>query len=139
VNGFGRSVVPWLHPALGLATVVLAVRVAGLGLGARRHGARGARSRARHRAVTPWLYALVLANWVLGLATVVLVRSDLEPARSGHFLVGSVLVALFTLAALLSRRIPFDERARRAHPWVGGLALLLCGVQVFLGLQITRW
>jgi hypothetical protein len=139
VNEFGRSVVPWLHPALGLATVVLAVRVAGLGLGARAPGQRGVRSRARHRAITPWLYGLVLANWVLGLATVVLVRTDLEATRSTHFVVGSVVVALFTLAGLLSRRIAFDPRARAVHPWVGGAALLLSGVQVFLGLQITRW
>jgi nitrate reductase gamma subunit len=139
VNDFGRSVVPWLHPALGLVTVVLAVRVARLGLGARAPGRRGARSRARHRAVTPWFYGLVLANWLLGLLTVVLFRSDLEVTQSTHFLVGSVVAALLTLAGLISRRIPFDPRARAAHPWVGGSALLLLGLQVFLGLQITRW
>jgi len=139
VSDLGRSVVPWLHPALGLVTVALALRAAGLGLGARAPGRRGVRSRARHRAVTPWLYGLVLLNWVFGLLTVALVRSDLEPTRSTHFLVGSVVVALFTLAGLLSRRIAVDPRARAVHPWVGVAALLLSGVQVFLGLQITRW
>jgi hypothetical protein len=139
VSDFGRSVVPWLHPALGLVTVALAVRVAGLGLGARTPGRRGVQSRARHRALTPWLYGLVLLNWVLGLLTVLLVRSDLEPTRSTHFLAGSVVVVLFTLAGLLSRRIATDRRARAVHPWVGVAALLLSGVQAFLGLQITRW
>jgi len=45
-------------------------------------------------------------------------------------------VALLTLAALLSRRVPDDPRARLLHPLVGATAVLLAGVQVFLGLQI---
>ena len=41
-----------------------------------------------------------------------------------------------TAGAVLSRWVPTDRRARVVHPWIGAAALLLCGVQVFLGLQI---
>jgi len=70
------------------------------------------------------------------LASVWALRDDLTPAASGHFTVGTAIVVLFSAAALVSRRIAVDERARVIHPWIGAAALLLCGVQVFLGLQI---
>jgi hypothetical protein len=42
---------------------------------------------------------------------------------------------LFTVQALLSRRMS-DARVRLVHPVVGAVTLLLCGLQVFLGLQL---
>ena len=45
----------------------------------------------------------------------------------------------FTLAGVASRWIDVDPRVRRLHPVIGAAALLLAGVQVFLGLQMTRW
>ena len=139
MSDFARTVVPWLHPALGLMTVALALRAARLGLRSREGGRRAAGARVAHRALTPWVYGLVVTNWLLGLLTVVLVRPDLETAASGHFAVGTVILGLFTVAALLSRRVSVDAWARTIHPWFGGAALLLAGVQIFLGLQIMRW
>ena len=126
----------WVHPVLGLATVALAVRQASLGLRGRAPGARPAALRARHRRLGPWLLGLVVANWLLGLASVRIDPRDMALAASGHFRVGSALVALYGLAALISRRIERDPRARAVHPWIGAAALLLSGVQVFLGLQL---
>jgi hypothetical protein len=60
----------------------------------------------------------------------------MELSDSGHFTAGSVIVALFTAAALVSRRVPVDARARAVHPILGAAALILSGVQVFLGLQL---
>ena len=92
---------------------------------------------ARGTAVSaPWLLGLVVANWLLGLGSVRLDPRDLELAASGHFQVGSALVVLYGVAALISRRIDHDPRARAVHPWIGAAALLLSGVQVFLGLQL---
>ncbi len=126
----------WLHPLLGLATVALAVRQASLGLRSRRQGPGARMLRASHRRAGPWLLALVVANWLAGLASVRIDPRDLELAASGHFQVGSGLVVLYGLAALVSRRIDRDPRARAVHPWLGAAALLLSGVQVFLGLQL---
>ena len=92
----------------------------------------------RHRALGPWVYTLVLVSWAGGLTTVVRLRSDLDPAASGHFAVGTAIALLFTLAAWLSRRVPTRDWARRLHPLVAGAALVLSGVQVFLGLQILK-
>ena len=139
MSDFALAVVPWFHPALGLVTVTLALRAARLGLRSREGGRQALGARAAHRALTPWVYGLVVTNWSLGLLTVVLVRPNLEAAASGHFAVGTVILMLFTVAALLSRWVPVDARARTVHPWVGGTALLLMGVQIFLGLQIMRW
>jgi len=126
----------WAHPALGLVTVTVAVRQASLGLRGRAPGVAAAALRARHRRLGPWLLGLVVTNWLLGLASVWIDPRDVEVAASGHFRVGSALVVLYGLAALISRRIDRDARARVVHRWIGALALLLSGVQVFLGLQI---
>jgi len=123
---------PYAHPVLGGAAIALAVYGGSLGL----RGRRAPAPRARHAGLMPWVYGLLLLSWASGLATVWALRDDLDLAASGHFGVGSAIVALFTAAGLLSRRIPFDERARRIHPWIGATALLLSGVQVFLGLGI---
>jgi hypothetical protein len=85
----------------------------------------------------PWVYGLVLVNFAGGLVSTWLWRDEEDLATSGHFTVGIVLVALFTLGAWLSRRLAGDPRARLLHPWVGAAALLAAGVQIFLGLQIV--
>lgn len=115
----------------------LAAYQASLGLRLRRGAGDAEWARRRHRTLGPWLYALVLANWLAGLATVHWLRPELEESgTSGHYLLSNVICALFTAAVLLARRIDVDERARRLHPVVGAVTLLLCGVQVFLGLQL---
>jgi hypothetical protein len=136
VSGFAASVVPWLHPALGLVAVAVLVRAA----------RRGQALRARRRwrgmphprlAFTAWL--LVAGNWVLGLLTVRFFRPELDVATSTHFQAGTALLVVLSLAGLVSLRMDADPRLRRLHPAIGAAALLLAGVQLFLGLQMTRW
>jgi len=127
----------WVHPVVGLVTTALAAHGASLVLRARRMGARGAPLRARHRALMPWVWGLVLVNFGGGAISCWLWRDEDEIGGSGHFAVGIVLVVLFTLAALACRRIDRDPRLRSVHPWIGAAALLAAGVQVFLGLQIV--
>ena len=67
------------------------------------------------------------------------VRPDLTLAASMHARVGVAIALLVAGGAVLSRRIPVDPRARRWHPWLGASALVLAGVQIFLGLQLVRW
>lgn len=127
----------WIHPILGLAATALAVHGASLALRGRRLGPRGAELLARHRALMPWVYGLVLANFAAGVVSRWLWRDQEDLATSGHFTVGVLLVVLFSIGALLSRRIDVDRRARVVHPWIGAAALLGAGVQIFLGLQIV--
>jgi hypothetical protein len=127
----------WIHPVAGLVATLLAAHGASLALRGRRSGARGAPLLARHRALMPWVYGLVLANFAGGAVSCWLWRDEEDLATSGHFTVGAVLVVLFTVGALLSRRIVGDRRARALHPWIGAAALLASGVQIFLGLQIV--
>lgn len=133
------GVVAWLHPALGLVAVAVAARAASLGLAARRGGVVAKMARGRHRVAGPVTLALMAGNWVLGAATVWLVRDDLEPLASRHALVGGVIVALLVASAVTSRRIRTHPAARRIHPWIGAIALVAAGVQIFLGLQLVRW
>ena len=130
------GLVPWAHPILGGVAIVLAFRAAGFALASRSGGAAGAQARARHRALAPAVLVLVVASWLLGVWTVWARRPKLELGESGHFTVGTIVVALLTVSLLLSRRMPGTTWARMVHPWVGAVALLLLGVQVFLGLQI---
>lgn len=132
----GDAVV-YLHPVAGGVVIGLAAWAASLGLRARRLDRRAEAMRRRHAALTPWVYGLMVATWGAGLLTTWGLRPEIELADSGHFAVGSAICALLTAAALVSRRIPTDPRARILHPLLGATALLLCGVQVFLGLQLT--
>ena len=131
-----RLVLVYLHPAVSLATILAAGWGASLGLRSRlpRRDAPGARR--VHRRLMPWLYVLVLLNFPAGWAATVWLRPEIESAASGHFTAGIAILATFTAVALLSRRVPSDERARFLHPVLGAAALLLCGFQIFLGLQL---
>jgi len=137
MSGAWRTVLVYLHPVASGATIALAAYAASLGLRARRPGRNAGVMRHRHATLAPWVYALMLASWVGGVVTTWALRSDIEVFDSGHFTVGSAICALLTAGALVSRRVPTDPRARVIHPLLGATALLLCGVQVFLGLQLT--
>jgi hypothetical protein len=126
-------VIAYLHPIGSIVAIALGAWAGSLGLRAR--GGRVA-ARARHRVVGPWVLALFVANWLGGLASVEWGRHEIEEAATGHFVVGSVIVVLLAIGGLLSRWIAADARARTIHPLLGGVALLLCAVQVFLGLQL---
>ena len=127
---------PYLHPLAGIAQIALAAWAASLGLRARAGRGGADAARARHAALGPWLLATFVLNWAAGLASVHWGRQDIEEAATRHLAVGSTIVVVLTAAAILSRRVAIDARARAVHPLLGGAALLLCAVQVFLGLQL---
>lgn len=131
------TVAVWIHPIAALATTALALHGASLALRGRRLGARGVPFLHRHRRLMPWVLALVVANFVGGLASAWLWRDPEDLAASGHHTVGMVVVALFALAGLLGLRIDRSPRLRTVHPWIGAAALLASGIQIFLGLQIV--
>jgi len=130
-----RSAALYLHPVAALGTIALAAWTASLAVRSRRPGRAAEAARRRHAGIGPWLYALIVANWVGGLASVRWLRPD-EVMGSGHFTVGTWILAVFTAVALLARLMTLDARARLVHPVLGAVALLLCGVQIFLGLQL---
>lgn len=125
-----------VHPTIGLASVVFAAWVGSLGLRGRLPASQATRQRAAHVRWAPRVLGAAVTTWATGLATVRWLRDDLEAAASRHFQVGTGIVFLFAGAALLSRRIEESSAARRTHPWLGAAAVLLGGVQVFLGLEI---
>jgi hypothetical protein len=131
-----RTLLLYLHPVAALATIALAGWTASLGLRSRLPLRDAQTMRRQHRALGPWILALMVANWAGGLIAVRLMRPELGLATSGHFPVGTAIVVLLSVAALLSRHIDRDPRVRVVHPIVGAVTLLLCGVQVFLGLQL---
>jgi ABC-type transport system involved in cytochrome c biogenesis permease subunit len=124
----------FVHPAVGLIAVGLLAYAASLGLRARERG--GEEPRRRHARLAPWILGLVLANLVLGLGSTALLRSDLELAQGAHFALACGATGLLAAAALLSRRIPQSEQARRIHPALGLLALLAAALAVFTGLAL---
>jgi hypothetical protein len=126
----------WAHPILGLVVTALAVRTATLAVQGRGRGPRALAHRAQHRKLSPWAYGLAVVAWIGGVLSVWLWRPDLDVTDSGHFQIGGVIIVLFSLAALVSRRVPTDAWARAVHPWIGAAVLMALGVQVFLGLQL---
>ena len=126
----------YLHPLGGLVTVALAAYTATLGFRGRLPRRDAAAARRRHAAIGPVLYALVVLNWIGGLFAVRGLEPSLAEASQTHLTVGTLILALFTLAALLSPHVPVDARARAVHPVLGAAAVLLGGLQIFLGLQL---
>jgi hypothetical protein len=124
----------FVHPAVGLIAVGLLAYAASLGLRARERG--GEEPRRRHAKLAPWVLGLVLANLALGLGSTALLRRDLELAHGAHFALTCGAGALLSVAALLSRRIPRSDAARRVHPLLGLLALLAAALAVFTGLAL---
>ena len=123
------------HPACGLLVLAFLGYVASLGLRGRERG--GAALKPRHARLAPWAYGATLANFLFGLLSTWLWRGDLELAGGMHFWIGTAICVVLGLAALLSRRLPGDARARRVHPALGMLALLLSALQVFFGLALV--
>lgn len=133
-----NEVAGWGHPLVGVIAVALVLRAASHAMRLRRGGVGAAAARGRHRALAPRALAAVALAWLTGLAGVWAFHHEIEPAASGHFRAGSAVVALLALNAVLSRRLRGDPVARAVHPWVGAAAVLLAGLQVFLGLQLLR-
>jgi len=131
-----RSLLLHVHPLLALLAVTALAYAGQLGFRSRRVRRGGASMLRRHAAITPYIYSLVMLNWVLGAVSVWWGRSDLDFAESGHFMVGCYVIAVLTAAMLLSRWIDRIPNGRVIHPLLGALAVLLAGFQVFLGLQI---
>ena len=126
----------YLHPLGGLLAVTLAVYTATLGFRARLPRRDASAARRRHAMLGPLLWALVVLNWVAGLVAVRRLEPSLAEASQGHLIVGTLILTLFSLAAVLSPHVPVDRRARAVHPILGAAAVLLGGYQIFLGLQL---
>ena len=125
----------FVHPVLGVAALVFLAWVGSLGLRSRERG--GAVLRPRHARLAPWAYAAIVANFVLGVISTWLWRRDLELASGVHFWIGAGICIVLGVATVLSWRMPGDATARRVHPALGMLALLLSALQVFFGLALV--
>ena len=126
----------YLHPLGGFLAVTLAAYTATLGFRARRPRRDAAAARRRHAMLGPLLWLLVAINWIGGQIAVRRLEPSLAEASQGHLTVGTLILVLFSFAALLSPHVPVDARARAVHPILGAAAVLLGGYQIFLGLQL---
>lgn len=123
-----------LHPLMALATVALLFYAASLGLQSRQR--KGEQSRRTHARVAPMALVGIWLSAASGLAATLLWREDLDTAAGAHFQIACAVVLLVTLGALLSRFVPRNETARRIHPALGMLALLLAILQIFFGMPL---
>lgn len=116
----------YVHPILGILTVLLVGWLAIHGLRARHAAPYALGSRRRHGRWALRIFGLWAATLATGLASTALLRDDLPAARSAHFGVACVGFLLFASAWWLSRNLAAPW-ARRVHPWVGlgGLATAL--------------
>ena len=132
------AIAGWTHPVLGLVAVALVVLAASRAARVRQGGPGAAPARARHRRLAPRALAAVVVAWCTGLLAVRLLHDEIDPATSGHFRAGSVVLLLLVVNALLARRFRDDARARLLHPWIGAAAVLATALQIFLGMQLLR-
>lgn len=129
--------VPYLHPIIGGAALLVLGYVASLGF--RMRTARGGRAAlaASHARLAPIAYAIVLASWLAGAASTLWLRPDLEFASSLHFRSGCAMAILLTGSALTARAMRHGSAgAREIHPWLGAAAVLLAAAHVATGLRL---
>jgi hypothetical protein len=119
----------YVHPILGILTVVLVCWLAIHGLRARHPAAYAPDSRRLHNRASRWILGLWALTLSAGWASTALLRDDLPAGRTAHFVVAWVGLALFTTSWWLSRRFGRSPASRRVHPWLGlggvGCALVL--------------
>ena len=123
-----------LHPVIALIAIILVARAATLGLRSRQRN--GAAARPIHVRRARWALGLVWLSVTSGLAATWLWRPDLELASGPHFWFGLTVALVLTSGAILSRWVPHDARARKIHPALGLLALLLATLQIFFGMPL---
>ena len=124
----------FLHPVIAVASLGLMAWVASLGLRCRERG--GAHLRRLHARVAPYAYGLMLFNFGFGWWSTVVLRRDLDVAAGMHFRLGVAIAAIFTAVAVASKRIAGSDAARRLHPALGLIGLLLGALQVFFGMTM---
>jgi hypothetical protein len=129
--------IPYLHPIIGAATLLLLAYVASLGFRMRTARRGRAELAALHARLAPIAYVAVLASWLFGGASALWLRSDLELAASLHFRTGCAMAALLTGSALTSHWMRLGSAsAREIHPWLGAGAVLLAAAHAATGLRM---
>lgn len=126
-----------MHPVVGGAVLAGLGYVAVLGVWIRTRRSERAALAARHARFAPLAYGFTAAMWLSGVLSTWLLRTDLEPAASLHFRIGSIIVGLLTASALSARHRSRHPDLRELHPWLGAAAVMLAAAQVLAGLQIT--
>ncbi len=131
------TLLPLLHPLLG-ALAVCAVFFVGLrGLRSRRPRPDAAASRAFHRRYAPAALGLVGLSWLGGISSVALLREDLDPAGSWHFVVAStVLTVMVGLWLRSPERTGHAPRAVAQHVAAGFFTMLAAILTATLGLGL---
>lgn len=128
---------PYLHPILGAASLLLLVYVASLGFRMRTVRRGRAALGALHARLAPIAYVAVLASWLIGAGSTLWLRSDLSFASTLHFRTGLAMAALLTGSALTARSMRFgSSAAREIHPWLGAAAVLLAAAHAATGLRV---
>lgn len=120
-----------------MVAVTVVARAAAHAARARRGGAGAPTARGLHRRWAVGALVTLALAWTSGVTAIVL-GGQAPPFTSTHARLGTALLAVLGLNALLARRVPHDPRARALHAWCGGLAVLGAAVQVFLGLGMWR-
>jgi hypothetical protein len=130
-------VIPYLHPIIAGVGLLLLGYVASLGFRMRTARRGRAALAASHARLAPLAYGMVLASWLIGAASTLWLRADLEIASSLHFRSGCAMALLLTGSALTARAMRRGSAgAREIHPWLGAAAVLLAAAHVATGLRM---
>ena len=125
----------YVHPVLAVFVLAFLAYVAALGVRARNDRRRRAEHLRLHARLAPWMYAVVVLNFLDGLLMQWMTRPPAELAASGHFQIGVGMVLLLSAGAASSRWM-HHAFVRQLHPWFGVATLLLAAAQVIFGLQL---
>jgi len=126
----------YVHPILGLLSVLLMCWVALNGLRSRHKARYALKARRLHHRVAPWIYLLWAITLAVGWASTTWIRSDIHAGSTKHFVAAWASLVVFGIAALLSLRVPQAPWARRIHPWFGIAGVVIALTLAALGMTL---
>jgi Domain of Unknown Function (DUF1080)/Protein of unknown function (DUF4079) len=128
-----KDLMLYIHPALAILAILLALYVAAWGWRSRLQPASEGAG-ALHASKGPWLLAMLSVTWLLGLIGVASAHLEgVQPGGSGHFLFGTGILAGFLLSAVLMLKQRQRKWVRLLHAFGNSLLLLL--YQILLGIN----
>ncbi|MEZ4237882.1 MAG: DUF4079 family protein [Myxococcota bacterium] len=126
----------FVHPAIGVLTILLSFWIMSRGLVARQGVKQSTRARRFHKKWAPWAFAAMVLSGTTGLASTVLLRPDLSVGQTWHLWIGIVSISTMGAAGLLTRAFTRNDRLRTVHPWIGVGSVVLAVLQGIVGIEL---
>lgn len=126
----------FVHPVIGVVTILFTMWISSRGLVARRGTQASSPARRFHRKYAVYALAAMVVSSLTGMASTVWLREDLTLGQTWHLALAWVIVGLMGLSGLLTRYFTRNASLRAVHPTLGILAVVASILQAIIGIEL---